>query len=267
MQNVTFLALTNESENLNPLMMSSREIAELTGKRHDHVCRDIRTMLVALYGGEDKDYSRTPNLGYLTNQGVVCTQYDKNNPNAWEYLLDRRHTEILITGYDVKRRAAVIDRWFALESGEAIPIVQQQSITLPQLSTLEILQIAMKAEQGRLEEKARADEAVRTKSQISQKREAVALQRNSALQRKLNRATRERDELAAQFGASKEWASTQQVWRATAKRQYYRPLMRWCDDHDLQDTYCFDPITNDYVLSFPHGAWLEVYGVDIAKLF
>ncbi|CDG88428.1 BRO-N domain-containing protein [Xenorhabdus bovienii] len=111
------------------------------------------------------------------------------------------------------------------------------------------------------------DEAVRTKSQISQKREAVALQRNSALQRKLNRATRERDELAAQFGASKEWASTQQVWRATATRHYYRPLMRWCDDHDLQDTYCFDPITNDYVLSFPHAAWLEVYGVDIAKLF
>ncbi|CDH33351.1 Rha family transcriptional regulator [Xenorhabdus bovienii] len=276
MQNVTFLALSNESENINQPMMSSREIALLVGKQLKHVHRDIRAMVPALYAvdsGENvKSYKWDTNkeemnrfLDYHKIQEVKPVFDDRGY--VYEFLLDRRHTEILITGYDVKRRAAVIDRWFALESGEAIPLVQQQSATLPQLSTLEILQIAMKAEQGRLEEKARADEAVRTKSQISQKREAVALQRNSALQRKLNRATRERDELAAQFGASKEWASTQQVWRATATRHYYRPLMRWCDDHDLHDTYCFDPITNDYVLSFPHAGWLEVYGVDIAKLF
>ncbi|WP_340617469.1 phage regulatory protein/antirepressor Ant [Xenorhabdus entomophaga] len=95
--------------------MSSREIAKLTGKSHTHVCRDIRTMLSALYGGAESDYIRKPDLVYLTNQRVICIQYDNNNPNAWEYLLDRRHTEILVTGYDVKRRAAVIDRLYELE--------------------------------------------------------------------------------------------------------------------------------------------------------
>jgi phage antirepressor YoqD-like protein len=95
--------------------MSSREIAELTGKNHADVCRDIRSMLAGLHGGKGSDYIRKADLLYLTNQGIDCVQYDKNNPNAWEYLLDRRHTEILVTGYDVVRRAAVIDHLFLLE--------------------------------------------------------------------------------------------------------------------------------------------------------
>ncbi|WP_276385680.1 Rha family transcriptional regulator [Escherichia coli] len=97
------------------LTMSSREIAELTGKRHNNVCRDIRVMLSELYGGKPDDYIRNSNPSRLTNQSVTCRQYDKNNPNAWEYLLDRRYTEILITGYDILRRTSVIDRWFELE--------------------------------------------------------------------------------------------------------------------------------------------------------
>ncbi|MCK8586587.1 Rha family transcriptional regulator, partial [Yersinia ruckeri] len=104
-------------------MMSSREIEALTNKNHADVCRDVRRMLAGLYGDEEAAYIRKANLLYSTNQGVSCIQYDTTNPNCWEYLLDRRHTEILITGYDVKRRAAVIDRWFQLE----------QSVRTPQL--------------------------------------------------------------------------------------------------------------------------------------
>lgn len=105
------LAVTNQN-----VTMSSREIAKLTGKRHDHVCRDIRTILVALIGGKDADYIRNPDLGYLTNHHVTCNQYDDKSPNAWEYNITRRYTEILITGYDIKRRTAVIDRLYELES-------------------------------------------------------------------------------------------------------------------------------------------------------
>ena len=87
--------------------MSSREIAELTGKRHDHVKRDIDVMCDALG-------IHSPDLGskYVAGNGQTYT----------EYRLDRYHTEVLITGYDVKRRAAVIARWFALESGKAQPV-------------------------------------------------------------------------------------------------------------------------------------------------
>lgn len=43
-------ALTAERLGSGPLKMSSREIAELTGKRHDNVMADIRKMLIELYG-------------------------------------------------------------------------------------------------------------------------------------------------------------------------------------------------------------------------
>lgn len=99
--------------------MSSREIAALTGKEHFHVCRDIRSMLVQLYGGSDANYSRNPNLEYEIKQCVRCYRYDDENPNAWEYALDRKHTECLITGYDAGRRMAVIDRWLQLETRQA----------------------------------------------------------------------------------------------------------------------------------------------------
>jgi hypothetical protein len=46
--------------------MGSGEIAELTGKRHDHVMTDIRKMLGDLYGKEDVERAlpkHSPNLG------------------------------------------------------------------------------------------------------------------------------------------------------------------------------------------------------------
>ena len=80
---------------------SSCEIAALTGKRHDNVMSDIRNMCGSLKIGAINFES-----SYLSEQ----------NKSVTEYLLPRRECEILITGYDVVRRAAVIDRWFQLEN-------------------------------------------------------------------------------------------------------------------------------------------------------
>lgn len=75
--------------------MSSKEIADLTGKRHDHVMRDVESMLNELeidlpkFGGISKD-------SYGRDQKA--------------YFLPKREVEILITGYSIKLRAKVIDR-------------------------------------------------------------------------------------------------------------------------------------------------------------
>ena len=83
------------------LTMSSRDIAVLTKKNHANVCRDIRNMLDNLE---------------LAQINFESGYYDTNKQYRKEYRLPRRETEILITGYDVIRRAAVIDRWFQLEN-------------------------------------------------------------------------------------------------------------------------------------------------------
>ncbi|WP_370272845.1 Rha family transcriptional regulator [Yersinia ruckeri] len=93
-------------------MMSSKEIAELASKEHKHVIRDIWNMLEQLYGIE----SKSPNLDFNDFKGILVNKGIMRGRNiVLDIKLDRRHTEILITGYDVKRRAAVIDRWHEID--------------------------------------------------------------------------------------------------------------------------------------------------------
>lgn len=87
--------------------MSSREIADLTGKQHFHVKRDIEKMLADL--GED-----------ASKYG--CIYLDGQNRQQTEYLLDREHTDCLLTGYSAGMRMAVIKRWRELEAQVALTL-------------------------------------------------------------------------------------------------------------------------------------------------
>lgn len=102
-------------------MMGTKEIAKMTEKRPADVIRDVWVMLESLYG-ISKDNA---NLRNYKNQQVALVSgviaCIDNRGFVSEFLLDRRHSEILVSGYDVKRRAAIIDRWHALETGESQP--------------------------------------------------------------------------------------------------------------------------------------------------
>ena len=92
-------------------VMSSREIAELTEKRHDHVKRDIENMLAEL----QKDI---PSFG-----GIYM---DSMNREQVEYRLDRELTETLITGYSIPLRHKVIRRLHDLEEQAARSMTQAE---------------------------------------------------------------------------------------------------------------------------------------------
>jgi len=95
--------LTVHSNN-GALTMSSIDIATLCEKRHDHVMVDVRKMIFEL-GLTIPDFS-----------GVYTAH---NNQEYACFHLPRRECDILIAGYSIKYRAAIVDRWRELESSNS----------------------------------------------------------------------------------------------------------------------------------------------------
>ena len=121
----------------NKLTMNSLEISELTGKRHDHVMRDIITMLTALHG--DKGVPSFKDT-YIHNQ---------NGQRYPLFNLPKRETLILVSGYSVIVRAKIIDRWQELESQQKPLIPQTYSAALLEAGRL-ALENEQQAEQLRI---------------------------------------------------------------------------------------------------------------------
>lgn len=81
-------------------MMTSREIAELTGKQHQHVKRDIENLLTELQ---------------INVSSFGRIYLDTMNREQTEFALDRDLTENLLMGYSAPLRRAVLARLRELE--------------------------------------------------------------------------------------------------------------------------------------------------------
>lgn len=110
--------------------MSSREIAEYVGSSHDSVLKTIRSLIErgVVFGNE------TPYV------------HPQNRQTYTEFHLDYRNTMVVVSGYSVEVRARIIDRWQELEAKQALPA---------ELSRMDILKLAMEAEQARIEAEAK----------------------------------------------------------------------------------------------------------------
>ncbi|GBQ07508.1 Rha family transcriptional regulator [Saccharibacter floricola] len=123
-----------------PLTMSSREIAELTGKQHKNVIRDIEKMLEGLE---------------IARLNFEHSYIGEDNTKRKCYNLNKELIYTLMAGYNVKLRNAIIKRWMELEESPQLRVPQ----TLP-----EALRLA--AEQ--------AEEIEQQKAQISSMQDDVS---------------------------------------------------------------------------------------------
>lgn len=106
------------------LTMSSLEIAELTGKRHDSVLRDVRKMLNELkiqpvdlgqskFGQSDLGLHKFEESSF---EGTYINQQGKKQPC---YNLPKEETLCLVAGYSTVLRMKIIKRWQELEKQNA----------------------------------------------------------------------------------------------------------------------------------------------------
>ncbi|EAA2712521.1 ORF6N domain-containing protein [Salmonella enterica subsp. enterica] len=180
--------------------------------------------------------SKTRSLMLWTERGAANHAKMLETDQAWSYHED------------------LVEFYFTQRDAIAAPVQRE-------LSTMEILQIAMESEQGRLAAEERAKHAERTKSQISRKREASALGKLSAVTRRCR-------DLEEQLGESAKHATITKVEKATNGKGEFKfaPLRRWCRDNAIEAKDVPDERYGS-VKSWPAGAWQAVYGVDLKSLF
>lgn len=107
--------------NITTQTMSSREIAELTGKNHQHVLRDIDKLNESY---SSMGLSKVGQSSYTNEQGREFRQYQ----------LTRIQTFDLMTGYNLELRIKVNRRWEELENAQKLQLPQTYADALRQLA-------------------------------------------------------------------------------------------------------------------------------------
>ncbi|HEC3156858.1 TPA: Rha family transcriptional regulator [Escherichia coli] len=105
-------------DNTKPLTMSTLQIAELTGKKHKHVMRDVRQMIESLELGS-KLVESNSGLYYFVEKEYKA-ENGKANPF---YELDEDLCNTLVMGYDAPLRFKIAKEWRLMKEGKAnVPV-------------------------------------------------------------------------------------------------------------------------------------------------
>lgn len=117
--------------------ISSIEIAQITGRTHFHVMRDVREMLQAL--APQTNTGSTDQIFLVASEnGSPCevkseVYRDKSGSVHNYYTLNKKACLLLATGYNAKLRLALIERWEALEvavrtNKDVMPLTQGEAL-------------------------------------------------------------------------------------------------------------------------------------------
>ncbi len=212
--------------------MTSREIAELTGKRHPDVKRDIRNMLES--------------LGFSVSS-FAHTYKDSQNKEQEEYRIDRELTLTLVSGYDIPLRHRVVTKLSELENKAVAG-----AIAIPDFSNPAI---AARAWAEQYEARIQAE---KTKAQIGTRREATAMQTASA-------ATKRANQLQVELDRAMQYATVKRMEAAFRGRRFnWRVLKAMSNDLGIP---AIDVPDQNYttVKAYHADAWRKAYSVDVPR--
>lgn len=210
--------------------MTSREIAELTGKDHKNIIRDIETTLLQA------------EIDALKFEHIYI---DTQNRSQREYRLPKRECDLVISGYSVKYRLAIIDRWHELENKPA-----KNQILVPDFSN------PAEAARAWAAQYEAAQLAIATKAEIGSRREATAM--NTASQ-----AVKHANKLEIELDRSKQFSSVKRMEMLYHGQKFnWRELKSTCALMGLEPIDIFDA-NYGTVKAWPAEVWREVYALEI----
>jgi phage regulator Rha-like protein len=138
------------------LTMSSREIADLTGKQHSKVMDAVGALVAR---------------GIAKSATLKAVENKQNSQMYNEYFLDKRDSLVLVARLSPEFTAAIVDRWQELETKPALTHEQQVLMIATQL----------------IETTKQRDEAIATKAQINDKRTATLMNKASQDAKKIKK--------------------------------------------------------------------------------
>ena len=146
--------------------MSSQEIADLVGKRHDNVKRTIETLV-------ERGTIQLPQSEEVKNHlGQTVEQYQ----------VGKRDSFVVVAQLSPEFTARLVDRWQELEAGLA-PDLNTEEGKLVLIQEMAQKQLALIAENKLIA--GQRDQAVATKAEIGSRREATAMSTASTMTRKV----------------------------------------------------------------------------------
>ena len=224
----------------NQKTMSSREIAELSGKQHGHVCRDVE----ALNATYEKMGLSKIGEGYYTHPNTGSQQHR-------EFLLTKEQCIDLVTGYNAELRIKINRRWAELELQVSLPSYMIEDPIKRAEKWIE----EAKQKQLAIQER---DHAIATKAEISSRREATALGRLSA-------KVKEVESLKVQLDKSLDFASIKAVEIATGRKFGWHALKKWSKANSSEIKTIPDPNFGE-VKTYHKDAWLAVYSINLSSI-
>ena len=169
-----------------------------------------------------------------------------NEPNLYKCIFQSRKSE-----------AENFQEWIF---SSVIPQIRKSGmyIMAPKTYSDALRALANEVEEKELIKKQR-DEAILTKTWISDKKTATAMNTASQKAKEVNR-------LKVELSRSKEFASVKAVEKITKEKFNWRAIRDYCTSHELEMGSTFDANYGS-VRAYPAEAWLRVYNIDLKEVF